>query len=311
MKNRVGGKKGFTIVELLTVMSVIAILMALLVPALGMIKDYSKEIQQKKQFQAIEDGLEMYYNLFGEYPPSIDNADDLNAVDATPYGGAQKLAEAMVGQDLIGFHPKSDYRSNGQYSQPDGAGGFTDVLIYDIVNGILPNADGDYAETGNENMIVRKQFIEAEGANAYTMQDVYENPMANGHDADSFVLCDVYEKKRNLGQKTGMPILYYRARTIYTLQDSQDAGGMDDDVFDFRDNRLMLSLQAVGTPALAGPAFIAAEFDEMIFNPQIKAASGALGVQRPYNAKTYILMSAGKDGVYGTPDDIFNFDKKI
>jgi hypothetical protein len=29
---------------------------------------------------------------------------------------------------------------------------------------------------------------------------------------------------------------------------------------------------------------------------------------RPYRADTYILISAGYDGEYGTPDDICNFD---
>lgn len=304
-----GSKKGFTIVELLTVMSVIAILIALLVPALGMVRDFADEIQQKKQFSAIGAGLEMYRNSFNEYPPSIDNINDTTAVDATPYGGAQKLAEAMVGLDLIGFHPKSDFRSNGEYSQPDGTGSFLDVPVYDIVTGIAPNTDGDYGETGNENMMARKQFIETEHANAYQMIDVYDNPASNGHLETSFVLCDAYEKKRNLGKKTGMPILYFRARTIYSLQDSTDGAGMDDDVYDYRDNELMLDLQAAGMPAPT--AFNAEEFDEMIVNQQVKQASGSLDVQRPYRAKSYIMMSAGKDGVYGTPDDLFNFEKKI
>ena len=27
----------------------------------------------------------------------------------------------------------------------------------------------------------------------------------------------------------------------------------------------------------------------------------------PYNADSYILMSAGRDGLFGTSDDIYNF----
>jgi len=42
----------------------------------------------------------------------------------------------------------------------------------------------------------------------------------------------------------------------------------------------------------------------MILNPQVTA------INRPYRAGSYILISAGKDGLYGSPDDIFNFDKK-
>ena len=30
---------------------------------------------------------------------------------------------------------------------------------------------------------------------------------------------------------------------------------------------------------------------------------------RPYNQTSYILISAGFDGIFGTPDDIFNFSE--
>jgi hypothetical protein len=30
---------------------------------------------------------------------------------------------------------------------------------------------------------------------------------------------------------------------------------------------------------------------------------------RPYRVDSYILLSAGFDGQYGTPDDIYNFEK--
>ncbi|MHC4783652.1 MAG: type II secretion system protein, partial [Planctomycetota bacterium] len=109
-------KKGFTIVELLTVMGVIAVLIGLMIPALSLVKDYSKRIQQKAQFHGIDMGLQLYKTEFGSYPPSYDNdyieIDD--GLDRSTYCGANKLAEAMVGLDLIGFHPNSDFRSDGE-----------------------------------------------------------------------------------------------------------------------------------------------------------------------------------------------------
>ena len=43
----------------------------------------------------------------------------------------------------------------------------------------------------------------------------------------------------------------------------------------------------------------------MIVNEQVQT------IRRPYRADTYILVSAGKDGDFGTADDIFNFEKDI
>ncbi len=38
--------------------------------------------------------------------------------------------------------------------------------------------------------------------------------------------------------------------------------------------------------------------------------TGATGMARPFRADSYILMSAGYDGDYGTADDIYNFGWK-
>ncbi|OHB55817.1 MAG: hypothetical protein A2173_10210 [Planctomycetes bacterium RBG_13_44_8b] len=43
-------------------------------------------------------------------------------------------------------------------------------------------------------------------------------------------------------------------------------------------------------------------FYDKITNKQITSQP------RPYSATTYILMSAGYDGVFGTRDDIYNFE---
>ena len=42
-------------------------------------------------------------------------------------------------------------------------------------------------------------------------------------------------------------------------------------------------------------------FYETITNPKVN-------YDKPFNAATFILISAGYDGIYGTADDITNFD---
>ncbi|MEJ5260714.1 MAG: type II secretion system protein [Anaerohalosphaeraceae bacterium] len=320
------GKGGFTIVELLTVMGVIALLIGLLVPALNMVKDYSREIQQKAQFHSIDVGLEMFKNDFGVYPESDENSYrvPVHPIDPTIYGGAAKLAEAMVGQDLLGFHPKSGFTASGM-NDLDGVGvGAGAVQIYDPINGI--NVPGVYVETGSQNIDVRKKYIDLEHANAYRIDDIYVNWGA--FNRFNFLLCDVYAKKRQSGKKTGMPILYYRARTAYKFQDytRNEFGGSDqnpaqnDDIYNYWDNERLLALgdpeqgTAVLHPLRTGTTLTDLQrFEEMILNKQVQTATRTTsfpdGIKRPYRAESYILISAGKDGLYGTADDVLNIEK--
>ncbi len=327
---------GFTIVELLTVMGVIAILIGLLVPALSMVKDYAKQVQQSAQFHSIEVGLDLYKAEFGAYPPSNDNAiDPVNVDDDTPYCGANKLAEALVGQDFLGFHPNSDFRASGTADVIDRNGNpINDLYLYNI------QVDVANFQTGDENARSRggkfgASFVELENANAFLMTDVYvpgrltsvgfnTTGTINVANHPSMVLCDVYSKKRNTSsaRKTGMPILYYRARTQFTEQDysrlkptfidTYGHGGIADDIYFYLDNYNLLRLQTAETNPMDHPLADGAgnsdyaDFQNMIINTQISTPT----LKRPYRAQSYILISAGKDGLYGTSDDITNFKKE-
>jgi len=325
---------GFTIVELLTVMGVIAILIGLLAPALSLVKDYSKEIQQKAQFHSIEVGLGMYKTEFGSYPPSIDNraayypgsppvAGDLGYDSA--YGGANKLAEAMIGLDMLGFHPASAFRADGLNLRDENLipGDPPDLQPFSVYHAGFPDPKlPNFGETAKENVDNRKgPYIDLENANAFKMSDVYEDITLStvGFDLDnelldSLVLCDVYTDKRpHSAKKTGAPILYYKARVQYTYQDyddSTDPEGIDieNDIYYYPDNQNLLEL---GMPSDQTIDHVVSDgtndwldFENMIRNMEVTS------VNRPYCADSYILISAGKDGMYGTADDIFNFDKE-
>ena len=105
-----------------------------------------------------------------------------------------------------------------------------------------------------------------------------------------------------------MPILYYKARTGFTRQQWDDALGIDDDVYNYQDNQRLLLLGSATSEVIDHPLADTVDdymdFENMILNPEVSI------INKPYRAESYILVSAGKDGLYGTSDDICNFKKK-
>ena len=59
-------RKAFTIVELLTVVTIIALLLGILLPSIAMVRTKAKETAQKAQFVTIEMALEAFKQDYGE-----------------------------------------------------------------------------------------------------------------------------------------------------------------------------------------------------------------------------------------------------
>lgn len=271
---------GFTIVELMTVMSVIIILISLLVPGLNALRRYARTVTQKHQFYAIEVALETFHCEWGRYP-------DSNPVDPTtgqPSCGAMRLAEAMVGKDFLGYSPGGNYHKD----------------------------PCDLSE--------RRLYLPIEKVNACRLSHVYEPPFLPFIDGDnptnnndrSVVLCDAYPNVTYLGpgrgKSIGMPILYYRANTSNTRHNLINP--LDPrNIYYFGHNHRFVGLGAPWEPGRKHPLFEdPIKFYEMTVNDQIDLDGDGVG-DRPYKADSYILLSAGYDGLYGTDDDIFNFNK--
>ena len=305
-------RNGFTIIELLTVMGVIAILIGLLVPALNLVHDFAAEIQQKAQFHSLEVAIEMFNTEYGYYPPSSDNQFAYSGnYSNTPYSGAHKLAEALIGWDLVGFHPRSDFRAEGTFSHDDGSGTMINgAPAYHLTTDYAPT-NTKFAETREENMKARTPFMDLENANAFMMEDVYQT--YGSYLADNFLICDEYSRKRYSGEKTGMPVLYWKADTSKTVQDSladadSSSSNTDDDIYRYDDNDGILALLTEEQDGTVERMDTPAEFDDFINNENIGEVYGTT-INRPYRASSYILISAGKDGYYGTADDITNFSR--
>jgi len=296
---------GFTIVELLTVMSIITILISLLVPALTKVRKYSREVKQRAQFHSIDVALELFNSEFEGYPPSS-NIDPSTGIPLH-YVGAMKLAEAMVGQDKLGFHPDSMFNAAGRVGNPPRG-------LYLTSTPPPPNPQ--------QNLDERKDlYLQLENANAYTMHNLYGPGNTGNFDAEALVLCDVYKNVRlkpTIGQmepsgRAGMPILYYRANTS-GIDHTFLAGGNPNNIYHYLDNQELVDLPMPETSEIHPMASMGTwgsppqPADPSIFYDKTQNET-ITSTPRPYRAKSYILISAGYDGKYGTSDDILNFKK--
>jgi type II secretory pathway pseudopilin PulG len=285
-------KRAFTIVELLTVMSIIVVLIGLLVPALNKARRYALYVKQKAQLRSMDAAIELFNNELGGYP----NSGALDS-DGMAYCGAMKLCEALMGQDLLGMHANSLFRRNGLDA--------TNIMLYPA------NIDTLATPIRSANLTARKgPYLQAENANAWRMQDIYGTSIGQFLPG-SRVLCDVYERQMASGEKTGMPILYYKADTANSFHDPNrvslmtrpDNGG---NIYSYYDNLDLINLgkpwQQGGSSSTPHRLADPIRFYRNTQSDKITTAT------RPFRPEEYILISAGWDNEYGTADDIYNFD---
>jgi hypothetical protein len=259
-----------------------------------MAKRYAKEVRQKAQFHSIDSSLELFSGNSGwdGYPPS-------GAMDGAPtsasYCGAMKLCEALVGQDLMGFHPNSHFWANCTINGTD--------KLYDNP----PPQPTLYPNTA-DNLKARRTYLQ-QTSDAYKLKQLYA--ATTPFNGELYVLCDVYNrvKHRETGKGVGMPILYYKANPSNTIHDpcsgvsipsvwNNDNGY----IYNYLDNQELVGLGVPGGGT--HPLSVGNKFYEITKDKRV-----TISVGRPFKPDSYILISAGFDGIYGTDDDIFNFEK--
>lgn len=257
-------KKAFTLVELLTVLAIITILLSLLSPATITIRRYAKETQQKAELTSTSLALTAFRNDYGDYPPSRDYG---------TYCGSQKLAEALLGRDLLGFHPDSQW--------------MLDDDVYNTTEANLRQRRGRYLELTT---------------NVFKLNDLFTIPTPL--ELDTFVICDVFRKREvtlanGKKVKAGTPILYYRANTSSRTLEVKEPAIWSYNIYNYGDNMRLVFAISLETER-EQPLDSFDYFYDYIIDPKAT-------IRYPYNPDTYLLISAGVDGLYGTADDITNF----
>ncbi|MDY0355668.1 MAG: type II secretion system protein [Sedimentisphaerales bacterium] len=306
-------RSGLTLVEILVVVGVIAILAGMLLPAISMVRRTAREAKQKVQFTAIDLALATFKNDHGDYPPSDRYTWLEETAQTENSSGAQKLAEALLGWDLLGFHPDSGFRADGMNRWPYRVGTMTHTagtyFLYDRT------VDRDMDRR-------RSRYLDLDTANAVRLgvsggNDGLFNLGAVGVSLapETFVLGDAFGKGKEVvlrdgkRKRAGLPVLYYRANAT---------GKAREDVYDNRDNDYLVVAKEQTDLTQRGSAPARAQGN--LWNPLAGAVStfydnitdwraSTDSFRVPHKPDSYILISAGNDGFYGTDDDIYNFQR--
>jgi len=322
----------FTLVELLTVIAIITLLIGILVPSLSAARAQATRTAVKAQLNAIQSGCEMFRNDENKYPESnpytfgvYGNAANQNTavtnwevVDTggLPLQGAHLIVDAMIGRDSLGYDPKP--------GTGPGAG-------VESRWSTAPGAPPTTFPRARRNAYIKPEGI-ALANTAKPPQDAYgtypNTTLPQADAADS--ICPTF------ADKFGFPVLYYRANPRANQQTPiiQSPVGtpidarVSDGVYDGRDNVLFTDGSA---PAVAqhrivdgnvnsydyttdiGQVNLRNNFAEFIrsFRATSYVANtnpAQVNFPRPVNGENFILLSAGKDGIYGTLDDVANFE---
>ncbi len=309
-------RAGFSLVELLTVVGIIALLTAILLPSLRSARLRAKSTASAAVIKAMSDGLEMFHNDYDRYPDSslrVDPIEDLpvnGTANVQPLNGAHWVYRALMGYDTLGVDMKA--RMLG-----DGGGGTVEQAEFDPRN---PNA----------------LFSQRRGP--------YIDDLKFARDNDSSVLRQVGTPP-NTGRAVALdtfngPILYYRSNPR-APQIFADAGSAVAGVYNLSDNALVTGSKTIGEygwnfsgnskgnhPTAHplgqfGDPTSLTSIQELPLDDQSVAISNGqtfcgylysrdtaatANILKPVKRESFILISAGADGLVGTTDDVKNFE---
>lgn len=298
---------GFTLMELLVVIAIISMLVMIMASGLGKVMRSAKALKQKSVLHSIEVGLEFFHDENDGYPQS--KVETNNGADPLVCG-AQHLAEALLGRDQRGFDPVSKWYA----PQQDAA-----VKEYETDPKSLNRRKKVYVELKDSAVVLLEQLYDGYSGRVYS-SDGTGKILAP-------VITDIFRQKQitlTSGQKifVGNPILYYKANEG-TKDFEWDASGVKDSrlIYNYDDNAALIQLGPVKDPAntkhLYDPTeaytytdpqgtvkngFGRERFYNTITDPAVQ------NFRKPYNPQSFLLISAGYDGIFGNKDDVTNFN---
>jgi prepilin-type N-terminal cleavage/methylation domain-containing protein len=328
----------FTLVELMVVVAIIAVLISILLPSLAAVRIQVKVATTRTTISVLETGIQAFQpdtRCGGSLPPSAAppttvskfiNGEITNPFtgENEPIQGASLLLWALAGADFLGTPGFQDLDGDGTWANNTANGRFTPPSapagLYAINDS---NNQPGYVRSGPFIEISKMKLPQPVDPSDLTRGFVVPAAKVNPTIASPCFL-DAFDQ----------PILYYRANTTRSLMVGTAVGAANLGIYNMVDNMDITGLAGTYSGMDFGRGFVATDiyhfaaipgegadqsktaqqvldamrnpanrcFSRTVWNPNVVATP------RPYNDNSYILLSAGPDGVFGTPDDIANFE---
>jgi len=318
--------KGFTLVELLTVIGIISLLVGILVPALHIARLRAREASDRATLNSISMALETFRNDHGFYPPSHVRNEVIQGIFTIPTTldiawqpglnppdqGAHRLFEALMGLDTLGFQENYCYKTNAGDvpALPPGT-----PIAFNLNTKVWEGTKRWGPYIGMDNVEMGRMYEANDGGENFDVPDASGIPSSN----NNWVFLDT------IGLNNPKAILYYRARP--SRKQHWDSGwnfngkqlNPDDydnlAIYNYKDNMWITQDTIFSSTIPLYPSFDEpVEFYNYTWDPMTgldPANNNQPNIfhpsARPYNKDSFILINAGRDNQYGTKDDICNF----
>jgi general secretion pathway protein G len=111
-------RSGFTLIELIVVMAILATLLTLAIPRYFASVDRSKEAVLKQNLSTVRDALDQFHSDTGKYPDTLDELVSRRYLRKPPFDPITESATTWVV-----VSPPADTKSTGIYDVKSGASG--------------------------------------------------------------------------------------------------------------------------------------------------------------------------------------------
>ena len=336
---------GFTLIELLVVIAIISLLIGILLPSLAGAREQAKKASTRNTIQAITAGLELFRveneSEFHGYPPSA-VAEDETEEGKQDIFGAQWLIRYLMGKDLNGYIPRRAVPSS---FNPDSPEGWKQKGWYISEDDETPSQFdrlGPYVEPDNVKVVKTKDLPGDPGGPA--TGNVPEKTLEQLVILDAFDYPILYYRAdpRQARQPNAWLAAYRQddtyasgeqgveRRAIYTFEDNwlftgmskgeeDNSGGFSEADYrgwNFTSGNWAHKIKYFGPEPPSydvitdnRDSFCYYILDKDTFEATRKVDGSEIkkATVNPYRRDSFLLISAGKDGLYGTDDDVNNF----